>query len=161
MAVAIYPVVTMKNALASFINLLTLLIGIAIGIILAPHLERPARASQVPVPQGSAVQEAPASTAGTSAPISTGSPEQIQPTFTAGSEGIYLVLAHHIQADELVVNGIDLMKLQEGELELLSKSLGVTQQDIQRIVAQSRNTHLYQVATPKMSAPAQPPNPKK
>jgi hypothetical protein len=39
---------------------------------------------------------------------------------TTGTIGIYLILSHHLQTDELVVNGYDLLKLQNAELGLLS-----------------------------------------
>ena len=130
----------MKNALASLVNLATLLIGITIGIILAPHLEKPAHAvsaePQAPVP-------APTSAA------TPGGPEQITPGMTVGSIGTYLLLSHHIQSDELVVNGIDLLKLHEGELDLISKLPGVNPGQVQGIVNNAKDTHLYQVATPK------------
>jgi hypothetical protein len=140
----VYHCQTMKNALAAAINLATLLIGLILGVLLAPHLEKPAQAFSAE-PQNQSVPTAPAPTSG---------PEQIQPGVTTGSFGAYLVLAHHIQSDELVVNGIDIMKLQQGEINLLSRSLGITQQDIQNVINDARNTHLYQVATPKPATPA-------
>ena len=135
--IVMYPSWTMKNALVSLVNLLTLLVGIAIGILLAPHIEKPASAlSQAPsVPSDLSGQ-----------PVT--DVEQIQPSMTVGTLGAYRLLTHHIQSDELVVNGIDLLKLQEGELNLLARTLGVNPQDVQNVVNQARNTHLYQVGTP-------------
>jgi hypothetical protein len=153
--VVVYPSCTMKNALASAINLTTLLIGIAIGIMLAPHIEKPAQAG---IAQSQTAAPAPA----TSVPPQAVEPsnsnvEQISPVMTAGSEGIYLILAHHTQTDELVVNGLDMLKLQQGELNLLARIPGVYPWDIQNIVTDARNTHLYQVAAPKPPAPVNPP----
>jgi len=146
--VVIYSSWTMKNALASLVNLVTLLIGIAIGIMLAPHLEKPVKAVSAE-PQAS-----PANPSQGAVPSNI---EQIQPAISAGSSGFYLLLAHHIQADELVVNGVDLIKLEQGELNLLSRTLGVNPQDVQNIVNQAKDTHLYQVATPKQPPPANTP----
>ncbi|MGA8090097.1 MAG: hypothetical protein WCA10_22695 [Terracidiphilus sp.] len=139
--VVVYPSWTMKNALASLINLLTLLIGITIGIILAPHLERPAHAL------GAEPQVALSTT-----PPS--GPEQITPQISAGNAAVYLFLAHHIQSDELVVNGIDMLKLQQGEVNLLSRIPGVNPLELQGIVNSAKDTHLYQVAPqPKSQQP--------
>ena len=144
----VYPSWAMKNALASLVNLVTLLVGIAIGVMLAPRIERPARAitgePQVPT-QNQPAPGAPTPPTGLAA---TANPEQIQPTFTAGSEGVFLLLSHHIQSDELVVNGIDVLKLEQGELNLLSHVPGVMPWELSKIVTDARDTHLYQVGPP-------------
>ena len=135
--------------LASFANLLTLAIGIAIGLMLAPRVEKTAHA-QVSNAQSVPPAPTPQSSLGTT------SPEQVQPAISAGSMGAFLLLAHHVQSDELVVNGIDMLKLQQGELNLLATIPGVMPQSIQKIVDDAKNTHLYQVASPKPPAQAQP-----
>ena len=149
MMVVVYPFGTMKYALASFANLLTLVIGITIGIMLAPHFERPAQAVSTES------QAAPSATTAQAPPPS--NIEQVSPTMTAGSIGSYLVLAHHVQSDELVVNGLDMMKLQQGELNLLSKIPGVYSWELSGIIKDARDTHLYQVASPKQPQPTNPP----
>ena len=156
-----YPSWIMKNALVSLVNLVTLLIGIGIGVMLAPHFEKGARAAT------GIGQSPPASTLPQSAnipvsPLAPSGVEQISPGLTVGSVGVYLLLSHHVQSDELVVNGIDLLKLHEGELGLLSRIPGVSPLELQGIVNSARDTHLYQVARPKPSQQSQPGNtPKK
>lgn len=142
--IVVYPSWTMKNALVALVNLATLLVGITIGIMLAPHLEKSVQAV-------GAVQQS----------VPTASPnglEQITPTMTAGSVGAYLLLAHHIQSDELVVGGLDMVKLQQGELNLLARTLGINPQDVQNIVNDAKDTHLYQVTPPKQPQPATVPH---
>ncbi len=130
----------MRYAAVSFINLAILGAGIAIGVIVAPHFE-------VKV-QARTVEQQPA----VPAPSSANGPEQMTPGLSTGSMGAYLFLAHHIQSDELVVNGIDMLKLQQGELDLLSAA-GVNPVKIEHVINQARDTHLYQVAAPKSPAP--------
>jgi hypothetical protein len=128
----------MEYTLAAFVNLLTLAVGIAIGILLAPRLERSVHANVDP----QAAQQANQSPPPTAEPAG---PIQVQPGMTIGTIGAYQILSHHIQSDELVVNGIDLLKLEQGEFNLLS-SLGVPTSKLDQIVADARKTQLYQVA---------------
>lgn len=131
----------MKYALVSAINLAILLVGIAIGIVLSPHLEKPV-AAQAPV----ATQ--------TPAPPTSGATKKVEPQMSAGTVGVYLFLAHHIQSDELVVNGIDLLKLHQGEVNLLQKFVPAS--DINKIITDAKvsESDLYQVVTPGQSTPA-------
>ena len=145
----------MKNALASLVNLVTLLIGITIGIMLAPHLEKQASAVSAPPAQ------VPPSSNPTGVPppqppgmFSAATAEPIQPTMTVGSIGSYLVLAHHVQADELVVGQFNLLKLQNAELQLLARF--VPPSDIQAAVNSAREDRVYQVAPPSQPSSAPP-----
>jgi hypothetical protein len=141
-----YRMETMKYTLGALVNLFTLAAGITIGILLAPHLEKTVQATSA---------DSQSSPANAAQPTSN-TPEQITPGLTTGSMGTYLLLAHHVQSDELVVNGIDILKLEQGEINLLSTLPGVFPGSVQKIVDDARNTHLYQVASPK---PAVPPTP--
>jgi hypothetical protein len=145
--VLVYGLGAMKYALASLANLLTLAIGIALGVMLSPHLEKPAHAF-------SAAPQATAPPVTTPLAATPNGPEQISPTMTVGSIGTYLLLAHHIQSDELVVNGIDVLKLEQGEINLLARTLGINPQDVQNIVNDAKVTHVYQVASLKQLPPA-------
>jgi hypothetical protein len=139
---------TMKYALAALVNLLTLVVGITIGVLLAPHMEKHVQAVGVD-------PQSPSSTQLTGP----NNVEKITPGITTGTLGAYLVLAHHVQSDELVVSGLDLVKLEQGELNLLASIPGVLPGSVQRIVEDARNTHLYQVAGPPQPQPAQPAKP--
>lgn len=151
----VYPSWIMRNALASLINLVTLLIGIALGIMLAPHLEKSAQAFSRN-PQQTTSQAPPSAAQGSSSSSAPGEPtvEPIQPVMTAGSIGSYLFLAHHIQSDELVVNGYDMMKLQNAELQLISRLVPAF--EVQAAVNQAKSDHLYQIKQPTQKTPASP-----
>lgn len=141
----------MKYAVVSAINLAILLVGLALGLLLAPHLEKAVHAS---VPNQALPQTAaPAPNAGDSVAILKTTP--IQPTMSAGSAAIYLVLAHQIQSDQLVVNGIDLLKLHQEELNLLSKF--VPAQEINNAVSRSKATEVFQSVNHPVPAPAPAP----
>jgi hypothetical protein len=136
----------MRYALASFLNLLILGVGIAIGFVLAPHMEKPVQATIEP--QAATSQPTPQATPNSGEPkIAT-----VTPQLTTGTVGIYLVLSHHIQSDELVVNGYDMLKLQNEELSLLSRFVPAL--EIQNAVNRSRASELFKIEQPK---PAQPP----
>lgn len=149
----VYPSWTMKNALASLVNLVTLLIGISIGVMLAPHIEHPAKAvseePQVQSTPGAAVQPP----SGFEGHMVT--PQMVQPGLTVGTGGVYLLLSHHIQSDELVVNGYDMLKLQNAQLQLLSRFVPAS--EIQAAVNGARADHLYQAGPPPGSQPTKPP----
>lgn len=87
----------------------------------------------------------------------------VQPTVTAGTVGFYIILGHQIQADQLVVNGFDVMKLTQAEFDLLAKFVPPDQ--IQKAIADSRATTLYQVqpqsTTPPTPQPQSPSSPQK
>jgi hypothetical protein len=154
--VLVYPSWIMRYALTSLANLLMLVVGITIGVLLAPHFER-----RVDAVSASQAAPAPQATPPSATPSAAASGvEQVQPMMQAGTVGFYLLLAHHTQTDELVVNGLDILKLEQGELNLLSRLPGVYPGQIQGIVDDARSgTHLYQVASPKppQAAPSVPP----
>jgi hypothetical protein len=135
----------LKYTAATVINFLTLLVGIAIGVGLAPRLNKLVRVSAAEVQ------------AQVTAPQSGMVPPKVTPVtpmMTGGSIGVYLVLAHQVQADQLVVNGYDVLKLQQGELNLLARF--VPAPDIAAVVNNSRATEIFTVANPKPAAPPAP-----
>ena len=69
----------------------------------------------------------------------------------AGSIGVYLLLSHHIQTDELVANGIDLLKLHQAEINLLSRFVPAS--EITNAINEARvpEDQQYQVATQQPS----------
>jgi hypothetical protein len=144
-----YPSGTMKNSLVSLVNLLTLLVGVGIGLLLAPHVEKPVQA----VGSGSAAD-------GGQTANQSSSPEYINGVNLGGpAVGTYLLLTHHIQTDELVVNGLDILKLNQGELNLLSRIPGVTAGDMQTVVNDAKNVHLYRFGTDPKAATVPPAKP--
>ena len=142
--------VLVKYAIVSAINLAILLVGIAIGVMLAPRIEKKASADD---DHQAATQQRPVPPNDTVTAVKT---TAVQPSLTTGTVGIYLVLSHHIQSDELVVNGYDLLKLQNGELQLLSRF--VPPAEIQKMVNDSKASELFTVSQPAQETPK--PSPK-
>jgi hypothetical protein len=130
-----------RYAVVSAINLAILLVGITLGVMLAPHIEKSADAAE---PQASQMPAAPAGQKLT----------PVRPSMTTGTIGIYLILAHHIQSDELVVNGYDLLKLQNSELQMLSRFVPAA--EIQRAVEDAKTGEMYTVAQPTPPPATQP-----
>ncbi len=136
-----------RYAVISAINLAILLVGMALGVMLAPHIEKTASAAH------------PAEQQASQPPVATSGVETANPQMTVGTVGIYLVLAHHIQSDELVVNGIDLLKLHQEEINLLSRF--VPPQDISAAIKNAKDTKLYQLPpTPPAATTTPKPSPK-
>jgi hypothetical protein len=137
----------MKYVAISTVNLLILLIGIVLGVMLAPHLETKVSAAE---PQLQTAPNPPATAQG-------GGPQKVTPMVSAGTVGFFLLLSHHIQSDELVVNGLDLLKLHQAELNLLSRFVPAS--ELQNAINGARvaQSDLYQVATPSSAPASQPP----
>jgi len=152
-----YPFWTMRNVLASLVNLVTLLIGITVGIILAPHFEKPAHAISLPEQVGGNNFQLPVFGSSPVAAVPDITPKitPVQPMISGGTAGFYMVLSHHVQADELVVNGYDLLKLQNAELQMLSRFVSPT--DIRNAVIESKSPELFQISEPKPATPAPQP----
>jgi hypothetical protein len=138
--------VIVRYAIISAINLAILLVGIAIGVMVAPHIEKTVNASP-PVPQA-ANQASPAESHPTSTTANASHQRitPIQPGISIGSVGSYLVLAHRLQSDEAVVNGFNIMKLHEAELGLLSRFVPAS--EINKVVENAKADELYQVGNP-------------
>ncbi len=64
--------------------------------------------------------------------------EEITPIMTVGSAGIGTVLAGRIATDQIMVQGIDLIKLHENTLNLLREKGIVSLSDLNKIVDNSR-----------------------
>ncbi|MGC2745011.1 MAG: hypothetical protein WA672_17680, partial [Candidatus Angelobacter sp.] len=84
--------------------------------------------------------------------------EEIQPVFTAGSAGIGILLSNRIESDTLVVNGFDVMKLNEGILNYLATRPTAERADVENIIAKSRAEVFYKIKEP---VPAPKPTEKK
>jgi hypothetical protein len=142
--------VLMKYAVISCINLAILLVGIAIGVMLSPRIERAASASSVQqaTPEQAPPPQAPAFT------VDANGVKIIpaKPSLSAGTIAAFLLLSHHMQSDELVVNGLDLVKLHQEEINLLARF--VSPQDIKNAVDRAKVTEQYQVNSG--AAPATP-----
>jgi hypothetical protein len=96
----------MNSALNSAINLVTLLLGIGIGLLLAPRIETKVSAQTPPAATPSEC-------------VDSATVECVSPVITAGTAGFGKVLANQIATDQLTVGGYDIMKLQNNVLTAL------------------------------------------
>jgi hypothetical protein len=103
-----YCMGTMKYAITTLANLLTLSVGIAIGLLLAPKVEKRVFAQQSP--------------AAAPACVSSANVECITPIMTVGSAGIGKLVANQISTDHLSVNGYDVLKLDNNLLDVMINS---------------------------------------
>jgi hypothetical protein len=110
----------MKYTTGSIVNLLTLVLGIIIGITLAPKLERNVSAQKTKV-VNSCVSEA--------------GVECVTPIMTVGSAGIGKLLVNQIAADQLTVNGYDLLKLNNNMLNALVENRIISIAQAQALVS--------------------------
>lgn len=87
--------------------------------------------------------------------------EQITPNILMGTVGSPLILAHQVQTDSLVVNGFDVMKLQQGIINYLGSHPGADVPALNLIISNSHPPILYTVKPPTAKSPtAKPGNPK-
>ncbi len=162
----------MKYAIASAINLIVLSLGIGIGLLVSPRLDQIVIADQAPGQQAPGQQPQTAPPAGPPA-LAPGQTTVyngvrltgITPAISAGDAGFYRLLSHHLQTDELVSNGFNVMDLHQGELNLLARLL--PKADVDAVIEGARAREMLTVATkptqpaPAPANPAQQPNPVK
>jgi hypothetical protein len=123
-------------------TLATLAVGITIGFVCGTlyHPRQEVRAQAV-VPPAPNIQD-------------------VTPIMTVGSMGTNLILAHEIATDDIVVNGYDLLKLQQGVINYLAARPLAEAADFQNIINASRATTIYrlksQTPPPVQNQPAVP-----
>jgi hypothetical protein len=120
-----------KYAIVSAINLAILLVGIAIGVLLAPHIEK--RANAAPSDQASRPPVQNTTTTPADEPY-----EDVTPMLTAASMAANTFLAHRIATDQLMVNGYDLLALQDGILNVLKNKNIVSYRDLDALVERAK-----------------------
>ncbi|MGD1090723.1 MAG: hypothetical protein ABSB35_01895 [Bryobacteraceae bacterium] len=123
----------------STINLVFLLIGLSIGVglmssgLVSVHAQTQTK-ENTPTRDGAATKVERASSTCDEAHF-----ECVTPTMTVGVAGFNQVLAHQVATDQVIVSGIDLLRLHENTLNLIrSKNPLISLQDIQRVVDDSR-----------------------
>jgi hypothetical protein len=130
-------------ALGAVLNSVTLLVGLTAGFFLGTSYSGKVHAQVVvQTPTSPQIQD-------------------IAPTVTAPSLGANLLLAHEIQSDSLVVNGYDMLKVNQNILNYLATQLGANNAALQSIVANSRADKLYTIKSPTAAPPPQKPEEKK
>ena len=139
-----YPM--LKYLLKTLGQSILLAVGVIIGVLIAPKLERGVQAQQA------------------AAPAQPNGPRIItlQSYSTSGAMGANVLLAHNLQADIAVVNGYDIMKINQQILNYLAQLPSADQRALSAIVANSRAEEIYQL--PHQSGPPTPatvPNPNK
>jgi hypothetical protein len=145
----------MDRTLSSFLQLVTLVLGIAIGVLVAPRFNK-AVSAQSDVGQGAASN----SSSETSPNIVYIQSYQSGPAIAAT-----VVLAHDLQADHAVVNGYDLLKIDEGIINYLGTLPMTNPTTLNSIVSNSRATTQYRIRpytprpTPLPNGQVTPPKP--
>jgi hypothetical protein len=67
--------------------------------------------------------------------------EYVSPGFTIGVAGFNQALAHQIASDQIMVQGVDLMKLHEATLNLLIAKKVATASEVQKVIDDSKVKH--------------------
>jgi hypothetical protein len=129
-------------ALGAVLNSVTLLVGLAVGFFLGTSYSGKVHAQVVQTPTSPQIQD-------------------IAPNVTTPSLGANLLLAHEIQSDSLVVNGYDMLKVNQNILNYLATQLGANNSALQSIVSNSRADKLYTIKSPTAAPPPQKPQEKK
>lgn len=125
-------------------------VGVVIGILIAPRIERSVEARQTgSVPHQSA-SPAPIENHPSQEP---GAPRMIvlQSYATSGAMGTNVLLVHNLQADIAVVNGYDIMKINQQIINYLASLPVGDQRALAAIVRNSRAEEIYQIPTAQPS----------
>jgi hypothetical protein len=138
----------MKYALTTLANVLILLLGITIGLLLAPKLEK----------RVSAQQAQPAASPAPSC-VSSATVECLTPIMTVRSAGIGILLSNQISADHATVNGYDLLKLDNNIISALIQAHILTPVQAQSLAEASLADKQirYQPAAPPPAPATTPP----
>jgi hypothetical protein len=118
------------RAVGQFIGLITLCLGIAIGFYFGRE------SNPIQTVQAQAV------------PAPTPNFTDVTPGATTGSFGANLILAHEIAADDIVVNGIDLLKFDQNVINYLAAQPSTEKAELQNLVNASRATTIYRIKPP-------------
>lgn len=139
----------MKNTIGALLILVTLLLGIIIGILLAPRIEPNVYAQQA---------AAPAPSPPPPACVSSANVDCITPIMTVASAGIGKLLSNQISADHLTVNGYDVLKLDNNILNVMIQAHILTQDQAKSVAEASlaEKQIRYQPPSPPPSAPTNP-----
>jgi len=140
-----------RYAVISAINLAILVVGMALGVLLAPHIEKSVSAhppqAQIAQPQATATPATPETQY-----------EDVTPAITVGSMATNTLLAHRIAADQIMVNGYDLAALDEGLLNLLKNRNLATFRELDAIIERAKVSNPLRLKLPPQLQP-QPPTP--
>jgi hypothetical protein len=116
-------------------TLATLIIGIAIGFVGGSMYHPPQKV------EAQAVQ-----------PI-TPTIQEISPGVTTGTFGANLILVHELATDHLIVNGYDVMLMQQNILNYLATRPLAERADIENIINASRSSVIYKIKEPQPVPP--------
>jgi hypothetical protein len=143
-----------KYAANSALQLLTLFVGIGIGLLISPQLHSVVNAH---TESGQAVDQSPAPASDSADSYK---PKPVAPTITAPSLGANLILVHQLEADKAIVNGYDLLKIDEGIINYLASQPLANQITLHTIASSSRSADIHTIVLPSTSKPQAPPSSK-
>jgi hypothetical protein len=87
--------------------------------------------------------------------------QEISPGVTTGTFGANLILAHEIATDHLIVNGFDVMLMQQNILNYLASRPSAERADIQNVINASRAPTVYRIKQQTPPPAVVPPAPEK
>ncbi len=128
----------MRDRIVVALNLITLLVGIFVGFALGRSSSASVEAQAAPPPITTAAQER--TQARPPAPEQPNPNfEEITPVMTAGSAAFGVLLSSRMATDELSVKGVDVIKLIENTLNLMSTKRSVfTSAELQDVINKSK-----------------------
>jgi hypothetical protein len=127
---------------------LLLCAGVVVGILVAPRIEHSVEAKQTaPITQ--------------TAPQTDSGPRVIvlQSYSTSGAMGSNVLLAHHLQADIAIVNGYDIMKINQQIINYLASLPVGDSKALSAIVQNSRADEIYEIPNRQQTPSNRPPGP--
>jgi|ERR1035441_1592861 hypothetical protein len=144
-----------RYAVISAINLAILLVGIAIGVMMAPHIEKTASAQNPAQSAATAGAKAVQGAAQSATCVSSATVECVTPLMTVGSAGIGKLLNNQISSDQLTVNGYDVLKLVNNLLGVMVQSKMITPAQAQAL-AEASHPDKYLRFQPSPQPPTPP-----
>ena len=130
--------------LGALINLLTLVVGLTVGFFMGTarvkvvYAQVTPQQTQIPVAQPSTDFE------------------EITPTVTMGSAGIHTLLAHRIATDELMVNGYNILLIDDGILNLLQAKGIANYHDVEALAERAKVPKPLRIKMPEQPTSTQP-----
>jgi hypothetical protein len=126
----------MRYTVASAINLAILIVGVFIGVAIAPHLSGTASAGAFQAPSAPPAQSP---TPQTAKPVEDPNVDYVTPGISMGGPVVTnLFLANRIACDRLEVNGFEPLKISDGIMSLLINKGIASPADVNQIVASGK-----------------------
>jgi hypothetical protein len=87
--------------------------------------------------------------------------QEVSPGVTTGTFGANLILAHEVATDRVIINGYDVMKMQQNILNYLASRPFAERADIENIIKSSQADTVYRLKQPTPPPAPAPSSPEK